>query len=174
MSCKREFDILAFLDGSLPESRSSGVQAHLESCPDCAAFHEEQVAFNDLLTAVEPQPLTPPDEIWSRIEASIIESQSEERAGGTFLDRFVDFFRMPQLGYGFAAGLLLMITGIVAVHTQQSSQVVNQTLAELDRFSIEAPAGENPFLINGSDENPFFIFEEDGEGNPFRVGGVKK
>jgi anti-sigma factor RsiW len=170
MGCSKwQIDISALLDGSLDSARSDEVRRHLDSCADCASFRQEQKELGRLLKAGSPT-LEPPVALWKRIEAEITTSRREIPAKRASWN-LAELFRLPQVGYGLASALLLLITALVVIQVRQPGMLENQQLAELDEFSLEST--DNPFLSSIKTENPFFAVEElapTGSSNPFDQG----
>lgn len=167
MSCERwQIDISAWLDGALSPAEEARLRTHLQSCEGCSRFLAVQRRLGTALSVVEK--LEPPPGLWLRLEAELCSRRPETRIPAR--KTFWNWFQIPQWSYAAACALLLVLSGIVAVRMQEPVPgAPDRWLAELDSFSIQASG--NPFMAPIENENPFFEFARNPQGNPFKGGG---
>lgn len=172
MKCRKwRREIVEWLDGRTSHAEEEALFRHLAECPDCAAFHAEQLEVNRVLQSASEVRLEPPPFLWQRIEARIREVEGASASRPAF-STLLDLFRLPQARYGLGAMLLLLLTGLVAIETRHPGSVDQEILARLEAYSINVDA--NPFLGPEKEQNPFFALEQAKQKNPFDLGGVAK
>lgn len=162
---------MEWLDGRTAHAEGDPLLQHLEECPDCAAFHAEQLEVERVLQSAREVKLEPPPFLWQRIEARMQEMERAPASQPAF-STLLDLFRLPQARYGLGAALLLLMTGLVAIETRHPGTADQEILARLDAYSVEVES--NPFLRPSNDQNPFFTLEQTKQKNPFDLGGVAK
>lgn len=115
--------------------------------------------------------MTPPPELWGRIEQRLVADAWEDRVSVTppAATRF-----LPAFGRGFlaAAASLLLAVGVWAGWRSAAIVADPEVLARLDAF--EVPVEGNPFEPGVSPTNPFFPEDAAVTGNPFKTGGVTR
>ncbi|MFZ0426777.1 MAG: zf-HC2 domain-containing protein [Acidobacteriota bacterium] len=172
MNCRAwRREIVEWLDGRSSHAEGDALFQHLASCPQCAAFHSEQLETDRVLQAARQVSLEPPPLLWQRIEVRIREMEQAPAAQPGFAT-LLDLFRLPQVSYGLGAALLLLLTGLVAIETRSPAILDQEVLARLEAFSVQADS--NPFLGPMQEQNPFFTMEQSKQQNPFDLGGVAK
>lgn len=171
-TCKWQPDISALLDGALSPKRTAEVERHLGGCAECGAFHREQQEFAQLFLKASEFQLEPSKAIWNGIEARIAARNVQPSERLTWIEKLSDLLRVPQFGYGVAAVLLVLLTGVVAVEMRQPGAEDREVLSQLENFSIDT--AENPFMRKVADENPFFTYEAQAPRNPFTDRGVTR
>lgn len=70
---KRRKDLPAFESGELPPERAEALAAHLAICDRCRNEWETLAGVAEALRAAPPEPVVPALNLWSRIEAEILE-----------------------------------------------------------------------------------------------------
>lgn len=172
MKCRKwRREIVEWLDGRTSHAEGDALFQHLAECPECAAFHAEQLEVNKVFQSARRVTLEPPPFLWQRLEARIQEMERASTSTSAF-SNLLDLFRLPQARYGLGALLLLLLTGLVAIETRNPGSVDREILARLEAYSIEVDS--NPFLGQQKDQNPFFSLEQAKQNNPFDLGGVAK
>jgi len=144
---------------------------HARRCSSCARFLAEWRETESILETAAKGRLTPPPELWGRIEQRLVADAWEDRvlAAPPAATRF-----LPAFGRGFlaAAASLLVAVGVWAGWRSTTVGADPELLARLDAF--EVPVEGNPFEPGVSPTNPFFPEEAAVTGNPFKTGGVTR
>ncbi|MGC4047221.1 MAG: zf-HC2 domain-containing protein [Armatimonas sp.] len=70
---QRRKDLPAFESGELPPERAEALAAHLAVCEHCRKEWETLAGVAEVLRATPPEPVVPALNLWSRIEADILE-----------------------------------------------------------------------------------------------------
>ena len=147
--------VSALLDASLDVEQVKAMEQHLESCPSCARFYQEELEVAHWLTEAGDFQLDPPPEIWQRIDTQI--SAKSSKFGFLLFPRF-DF------RYALAGLVILALVSLTLLTLSTSPQENEQLLAELESYQLEVEG--NPFLSQMRLTDPFF--EVNGQdGNPF-------
>lgn len=168
MSCERwQPEISAWLDGALSERAEADLRRHLATCTTCS---RSLAVHRKLYEAIIDQPsLTPPPQIWQRIEAQLAQRPRVE-AKPVRLARFWDWLTVPNWAYAAASLVLLVLSGLTAVRMQFPDPSATETwLTELESFDIQASG--NPFMDPVEGGNPFFNPNETERNNPFKGRG---
>ncbi len=163
MNCQqRRLQITALLDGALEPSQEAGLESHLEKCPGCHRFLDEQSELDLLLDAAGLE-LEPPPRIWNQIEAKVAVVPGPglwERALGSLWD----LIQVPVLRHALAGLLLMTLFSLSLLNLPRAEDRV--LLSRLDSYRVEVPRS-NPFLPQDRVAwNPFFQGTESA-GNPF-------
>ena len=156
MECEGvKIQVSALLDASLDVEQVKVMEQHLESCPSCARFYQEELEVAHWLTEAGDFQLDPPPEIWQRIDTQI--SAKSSKFGFLLFPRF-DF------RYALAGLVILALVSLTLLTLSTSPQENEQLLAELESYQLEVEG--NPFLSQMRLTDPFF--EVNGQdGNPF-------
>ena len=156
MECEGvKIQVSALLDASLDVEQVKVMEQHLESCPSCARFYQEELEVADWLTEAGDFQLDPPPEIWQRIDTQI--SAKPCKFGFLLFPRF-------EFRYALAGLVILALVSLTLLTLSTSPQENEQLLAELESYQLEVEG--NPFLSQMRLTDPFF--EVNGpEGNPF-------
>ena len=105
-----------YLDGELSAREASDIQAHLETCLDCAALYRNEKLFLDLLKGSLPVPVAP-DGLRQRarkvVEAAGQEKQSRKR---------FRLMAVPSLAFAVVA---LLVVGILALEKKPLQDLVD-------------------------------------------------
>jgi anti-sigma factor RsiW len=148
--------VSALLDASLDVEQVKAMEQHLESCPSCARFYQEELELADWLTEAGDFQLDPPPEIWQRINSQISAQPCT--------------FQLPSLWprfefrYAVAGLVILALVSLTLLTLSTAPQGNELLLAELESYELEVEG--NPFLSQMRLTDPFF--EANGpEGNPF-------
>ena len=157
MECEGiKVQVSALLDASLDVEQVKAMEQHLESCPSCARFYQEELEVAEWLTEAGDFQLDPPPEIWHRIDSQISAQPSK--------------FQFPSLWPRFefryaVAGLVIL--GLVSLGLLTLSTVPQGNellLAELESYELKVEG--NPFLSQMRLTDPFFEVNSP-DGNPF-------
>jgi predicted anti-sigma-YlaC factor YlaD len=161
MNCRKmRIDIIALLDESLGEVPASRIRQHLQSCPACLHFYEEQRNLDRLLKS-EPQ-LDLPVQIWEGIESRLL----SRPAPAPPLRWLGTLFEWANFRYAFASAILLVIVSVAVFRVTVTPRPEDeQLLAEIRAYQVEVQG--NPFLKEIGRENPFYAFSLRGGKNPF-------
>ena len=112
MNCEKCQNLLSdLLEGALPAGESALVSAHLDSCPACAAAHEELLSIVGAAAEAHEHLYAPADEaaLWLRIRGSVEADRRALAAAASrrgFWSRLRDRrweFTLPQLATAAAA-----------------------------------------------------------------------
>ena len=103
-------DVSLWMDGDLDPSRTETVEKHLESCAECAAFHQDLHSLRQGVGRLEP--LDPPDHLWTnlrfQLEAEgLIRSEPRESFWAAILPK-----RLPGLKPAWSGAILALFLGI--------------------------------------------------------------
>ena len=147
--------VSALLDASLDVEQVKAMEQHLESCPSCAKFYEDQLELTEWLQEAGDFQLDPPPEIWQRIDTQISAKPSK-----------FGFLLFPRFDFRYAVGgwVILALVSLTLLTLSTSPQEDELLLAELESYELEVEG--NPFLsqmrltypffeVNGQDGNPF-------------------
>ena len=103
-------DVSLWMDGDLDPSRAQAVEKHLESCAECAAFHQDLNSIREGVEGLEP--LDPPEHLWTnlrfQLEAEgLIRSKPRESFWAAILPK-----RLPDLKPAWSGAILALFLGI--------------------------------------------------------------
>lgn len=103
-------DVSLWMDGDLDPSRAEAVEEHLESCAECAAFHQDLNSIREGVKGLEP--LEPPEHLWTnlrfQLEAEgLIRSKPKESFWAAILPQ-----RLPDLKPAWSGAILALFLGI--------------------------------------------------------------
>jgi anti-sigma factor RsiW len=176
MNCERVAEeVTAYLDGELPKDLALQVEAHLKTCPGCAAeLHTLRDATAVIAANVPEIELRP--EIWHNVRARIEDRPASKRGSG-WLELL--FGRRWLVAATAAIALTVGIWGYYRYLSAQQElhQYMSQYIRERDRqeqaiLSRPDPAVlYEPYGVGGSIEaarNPFSVVNFSPEENPFR------
>ncbi len=110
--CHASAQIQDFLDGLLPDAERAGFQAHLATCPQCAA---ELAIYARVFREIEALPLLEPS---ASLEARIL-AQVLPKAQPAWVRR---------LGFAYAASLIVSLAGLAAAALLPAPRAFLQTL----------------------------------------------
>ncbi|MDA2933893.1 zf-HC2 domain-containing protein [Acidobacteria bacterium AH-259-D05] len=157
MDCEGvKIQVSALLDANLDVEQVKEMERHLESCPSCAQFYQEELELAQWLKEAGNFQLEPPPAIWQRIDSQI---SAEPRKSSLLLLPVFDF-RYAVAGLAI---LILFSLALLSIFTTPQGDL--QLLAELESYSLEVEG--NPFLSQMRLKDPFFEFDGKAEGNPF-------
>jgi len=116
-----------YIDGQLDKNAAGGVQSHLRSCRDCAAFLKEVkntgiVPFQQ----VSHQPV--PSELWDAVRQGI--EQERTNPLEDLIDRLRGWVAFPRMVPIFASLVLMFLAGSVTVNTVQVQQTKEKEQGE--------------------------------------------
>jgi predicted anti-sigma-YlaC factor YlaD len=157
MECEGiKVQVSTLLDTSLDVEQVKEMEQHLESCPSCARFYQEELEVAHWLTEAGDFQLNPPPEIWHRIDSQISANPS-----------WSDFLVFPSFDFRYAlAGVVaLALVSLTLLTLSTSSQDNELLLAELESYELEVEG--NPFLSQMRLTDPFFEMTGQAEENPF-------
>ena len=150
MNCTQVRLHIALLSNDLPEEQIRDLESHLQACPECRRFHQEQVQLNSLLSLAETVELEPPAAVWQGIKARISPAQSQ----GNWFHQVLQLRELRFAAATFAVLLLLSFALLLSIGPSAGERLV---LAELEGFSMEIRG--NPFLQEMRQVNPFLLDE---------------
>jgi predicted anti-sigma-YlaC factor YlaD len=157
MECEGvKVQVSTLLDASLDVEQVKAMEQHLESCPSCARFYQEELEVAHWLTDAGDFQLDPPPEIWQRIDSQI--SAKPSRFG---------FLLFPRFDFRYAAaGLVIFALVSLTLLTLSTSPQENELLlAELESYELEVEG--NPFLSRMKLTDTFLGLPGQAEENPF-------
>jgi len=117
-----------YLDGELNERESREIATHLATCSSCAGATAALSAERDVFSRYDRELAIPPsmwDQIDERKAAPLIIPVSNNGFGA----RFAALFRVPRLGFSFAAAAVLAMFALVLVAVYLRSHKPRQTVA---------------------------------------------
>jgi anti-sigma factor RsiW len=131
MNCKEvKPELVAYLDGELPDATRSQVEAHLESCAACRA---ERDALAATLKSLESLPATQPssnlaEQFWTRFQ------EAKQKGFGA---GFLSLFKWPRpVWVGAAATACLLAAILLVLPKDRPVEKADQTIAShLDLFA---------------------------------------
>lgn len=165
MKCHRwQVEISAWLDDQLSSREAESLQAHLNGCPECRRFYQDQLEGQALLEQATELRLQPGPQVWAGVRARIAATAS--RSERSWCPPHWGAFGIPRLAYGVVT-LLIVVAGMFWMLRWQPDALELRQLAELDEFSLDV-AG-NPFIMEArfERENPFLPVAFGDDGNPF-------
>jgi hypothetical protein len=162
MNCqKMRIDIAALLDEYPGGMAASRVRQHLQGCPACSRFYEEQRDLDKVLKSA-PQ-LELPARVWEGIESRLMSRPVPAPPSNWFADLLV----WPNFRYAFASAVLLALVSLAVFKATLSPRPDDeQILAEIRAFQVEVQG--NPFDLETGQENPFYSFGPTPGKNPFK------
>ena len=103
-------DISLWVDGELDPSRSETVESHLDSCADCAAFHQDLDAIRQGVERLEP--IDPPERLWTSLRVQLeaeglIRSKPRESFWAAILPK-----RLPDLKPAWSGAILALLVAV--------------------------------------------------------------
>ena len=120
--------LLDYSAGRLDARRAAMLAQHMETCPECATFRQEQKAVWDALDLWEPAPVSMDfnRRLWQRIEAT------------TAAPWYTVLFESLRFGnwkpaIPLTAAVLLIAAGFVLVHPQTRSAAAGVSVREADQ-----------------------------------------
>lgn len=132
----------AYLDGELGDEQSSAVRGHLRQCQTCEHLFEEESAFIELASSLEP--LEPTDHVWEQISKRIAEEEIADSDRPSWR-RWLTDRRLLLGGFGVAvcatAAVALVVSGDAT-----SSQTLASGTGE-DAGSLTASASVDPQTV---------------------------
>ena len=157
MECEgTKVQVSTLLDANLDIEQVKELEGHLESCPSCAQFYEEQLELSKLLQVAENFQLEPPPAIWQRIDSQI--SAATERSSFLFFPHF-------NLRYALAGVVVLILVAASVLSLFTTRQEERLLLAELESYTLEVEG--NPFLSQIGLKDPLFDLNGQLGENPF-------
>jgi anti-sigma factor RsiW len=161
MSCDRmRIEIVALLDENLGGLAVSRVRRHLQGCPACSRFYEEQQGLEALFKSAPELDL--PVQVWERIESRLM----SRPAATTPSSWFADLLLWPNFRYAFASAVLLALFSLAVLMTTLPRHPNDVgILADIRSYQIQV--GGNPFMEDVEQNNPFYAFGLPGGNNPF-------
>jgi anti-sigma factor RsiW len=158
----------AYVDGDGPQQDSAGLEAHLRTCPSCAAVALGRLKIKRMTQAAAAR-YTPSPQFRLRIEKSIQKSRKP----------LWSFAWMPALA-AFAVALVLIVAS-AALWLRHSAR--EQTLAELLDLHVATMASANPVDVISTDRHtvkpwfqgklPFTFNLPELQNSPFKLVGGK-
>ena len=147
--------VSALLDADLDVEQVKKMEQHLEICPSCARFYQEEEVAHWLTDTGDFQ-LDPPPEIWQRIDSQI--STKPNKFG---------FLLFPRFDFRYAAaGLVILALASLTLLTLSTTPQENELLlVELESYELEVEG--NPFLSQMRLKDPFFELTGHAGENPF-------
>lgn len=174
MNCEGwRLQIVATLDRSGDPKLASQLESHLENCPSCMAFYQEQSELTALFSSPRLE-LTPPEHLWYRIEDRLPKTVPAAGPDNSRLARLFGFWQLPALRYATAGLLLLLAASASLLDLGNRARTDQVLLARLDAYQVRVEG--NPFLaqpVKANADNPFFSIETS-VGNPFQAKGSLK
>ena len=174
MSCqKHRFQIIAWGDGSL-DGDPALLKAHLDSCPACSEFHDQQLELGSLLSAAELE-LELPAGIWAAVRTHV-EVGTRQEVPQRLVDRFREWIprwhspSVPALGWAGLAAVLLLSLSLFQLPSGPDPAL----MAQLDHYTVERLQPGNPFLVSVKRSNPFLSTDfNTNRDNPFAAIGSR-
>lgn len=144
MTCRQ----YQFLIGTEEESAlagNAGLQAHLQSCADCAQLAAEMQAMSQAMAAV--QPLATPPSFADRVRSQVRETEQVKSL--SLLERLVGPLRAPapalQPRHAFAAGTVILVA-LVLLTMVVHPVGLSGSNPNLNVPSVTQPGGGRPVL----------------------------
>lgn len=136
-------DLTALLDGELSAERRDEVQAHLSSCPACAAERDLLATALGRVAAVPP--VEPGPDLRRKVLLAL-DQEAAPRTWGAFLRGLLGARVLVPSGVAVAAGLLLYVSGRPVPEAGVDELEIAERLELLQDFDVvsAAPAGVNP------------------------------
>ncbi len=151
MNCQSwRLQISDHLGGALDPDREAGLLAHLETCPACARFADQQAELDALLGA-DSLELEPPRRMWNQIQARLSRPPETFREAAARWTR--DLLGVPSLRQALAGMAVMLFVSLALIN--QPRQRDSDFLAELESYQMDV-GGHNPFLREDTSWNPFF------------------
>ncbi len=114
----------AYLDGELGDEQSSAVRGHLRQCQTCESLFEEESAFIELASSLDP--LEPPDRVWEQISKRIAEEEIADSERPSWR-RWLADRRLLLGGFGVAACAAAAVALVVSADATSSKPLVSGT-----------------------------------------------
>ena len=110
-----------YLDGELSAAESSQLAEHLMTCEACSTESASLIAEQEMFSRYDRE-LEIPTTMWSAIAAQTVVEAGP--AQDSFRERLASLFRVPSLGWSFAAAAAVVIIAIVVGAVYLKSQKV--------------------------------------------------
>lgn len=206
MNCEEIEELAgAYALGALPEEERAAGSAHLESCDKHPEMRELKAAAASLALAA-PE-IDPPPALKSRLMEAVRAESAPQRAPISVAprhgigDTIRGWFSNPQLGYGLASALAVLVVGLVAWNVSLQGRDSDRTVINVsgnaagriiylpdDRLAVIDVHGLDPlppgkvyevWAITGPSATPLGIFEVADDGTavtsmPFDAKGVEQ
>ena len=103
-------EVSLWVDGELDPSRAERVEKYLESCAECAAFHQDLASIREGVERLEP--LDPPEHLWINLRSQLedeglIRSKPRESFWAAILPK-----RLPALKPAWSGAILALLLGV--------------------------------------------------------------
>lgn len=124
---KRRKDLPAFESGELPPERAEALAAHLAICDRCRTEWEALAGVAEALRAAPPEPVVPALNLWSRIEAEILEPVPATPPPSTARWKVA---ALP-VGAALAGAAVFAATGGLSVFTPKAPKIADKKTSEV-------------------------------------------
>ncbi len=147
--------VTAYVDGELDERRSSAVRGHLRGCSACAERFEDEARLREAAASLEP--LDPPAELWSAIDARLAEAEiADARRPRVWLwwQRALDGARRHRIAFGVAGAAAAAALAVWIVRSGGDKPAAGQVaeLAPAVKSSSVAATGDPCDVVATHDE----------------------
>ncbi len=175
MNCEGwRIEISACLDGSSDPKTVARLREHLDTCPSCRSFYQEQSQLNALLGSPELE-LDPPQYLWYRIESRMGRRQEVPGRLVAFLAGLRPIWSVPRLRYAVLTSLILLVGSLSVLEIQNNRAADQALLARIDAYELKVQG--NPFLSDleepAPSDNPFISLGAS-TSNPFKSKGNRQ
>jgi anti-sigma factor RsiW len=137
MTCEWRDKIDLYVDGELPQLELAGMEAHLRTCPSCAADALGRTQLRHSIHAVAGNAFVPSAEFRARVSKAIGVSQKRALPW------------LPQLA--FAAALIVIVALGIAVQQRHAQR--QDVLAEIADVHVATLASANPVDVVSTDRH---------------------